>query len=396
MTTGPSHGVSQSRPLTEALSAVLDPAVASGVAPPGGCLAVRTPGRTRIALIGDRQRIGVETPLPMTLDAALDVGSITKIIGTTGALMALVDRGSLTLSDRLSRFIPRLPGWLAELSLDHLLLHRAGLWEWWPTYLEAATHAAVIERIRHLPQRYPPGVTRHYSDLGFLLLGAVVAAADDSTGNEDGLADAVQAQVLGPFGLTSTGYSRPRRPGPVVATSIGDRIERQMIDTGVPYPVTGDTSEFDSWREHVLVGEVNDGNAFHGCGGAGGHAGLFSTVPDLLCFGTTLLDSLAGDGPVSRSTLTGFLTKGPDVGQARGFRIETSTVGDCAATVYGHPGFPGVSVAIIPRHRACVVLSTNRLHVDGPPRPHQPSWQLALQAAHRLVHEDEPEAHRQD
>ena len=393
-TTGSTRHPSSKDRLAEALSVVLDPTAAPGAAPPGGCLAVRTPTTTRIAVLGDRQRIGIPTPQPMTRDAAVDVGSVTKIIGTTAAVMALIDHGSLTTSDRLGRFLPGLTALVAELTIDQVLLHRAGLWEWWPLYLGTRTHAATITQIGELPLRYRPGAARHYSDLGFLLLGAVVSVAcgsgsADSGSADSGLAAAVQDLVLGPVGLTSTGYGLPRRNGPVVASSVGDRIERRMIDDGVPYPVPGDSTDFDGWREHVLVGEVNDGNAFHGCGGTAGHAGLFSTVPDLLIFATALLDSLDGTGPLSRATLSAFLTAGPDAGQARGFRIETSTVGDCTAAVYSHPGFPGVSLAIIPRHRAGVVLSTNRLHVEGVPRRHEPSWRLALGAAHQLLHEDQ-------
>lgn len=387
--TGPTPNLSPKDRLAEALSLILDPSAAPGAAPPGGCLAVQTPTSTTIAVLGDRQRIAVDTPLAMTRDAAIDVGSVTKIVGTTAALMALIDHGSLTTSDRLGRFLPQLSAPIAGLSIDQLLLHRGGLWEWWPLYLDTRTPAATIAQIGALPLRYRPGAARHYSDLGFLLLGAVVSVACGSGSTGGGLAAAVQDLVLYPMGLTSTAFGFPRRKGPVVASSVGDRLERRMIDEGVPYPVRGDSTDFDGWREHVLVGEVNDGNAFHGFGGTAGHAGLFSTVPDLLTFATALIDSLAGNGPLSPTTLTAFLTAGPDAGQARGFRIETSTVGDCTAAVYSHPGFPGVSVAIIPRHRAGVALSTNRLHVDGVPRPHEPSWRLALEAAHQLLHEDE-------
>ena len=72
---------------------------------------------------------------------------------------------------------------------------------------------------------------------------------------------------------------------PVAASSTGDRIERRMIETGDPYPVIGDAGRFSGWRQHVLVGEVNDGNAFHALDSIAGHAGLFSSATDLLRFG---------------------------------------------------------------------------------------------------------------
>ena len=39
------------------------------------------------------------------------------------------------------------------------------------------------------------------------------------------------------------------------------------------------TTEYASWRENLIWGEVHDGNA-HFLGGAAGHAGLFSTVTE--------------------------------------------------------------------------------------------------------------------
>ncbi len=371
--------------LETALKAVLSEDFAPGDPPPGGCLAVRTPSGTSWVAQGHRVVIGVDQPLPMTFETAFDLGSVTKVMATTTALMALVDQGVLRRDDRIGRFLPQLRPPLADLGIDRLLLHRAGLWEWRPLYLRADTHEQVIGRIGELELRYPPSrepaTGRHYSDLGFLLLGAVVAAAWGAP-----LTTAVSALVLEPWRLDSTRYAAPPA-GPVAATSIGDRIEREMIDTQRPYPVPERSSDFSGWRTRPLIGEVNDGNACHGCHGVAGHAGLFSSVPDLLTFGHGLLRSLDGAGPLSAGTLGSFLTEGPDPGQARGFWVETSTVADCSAPVYGHPGFPGVSVAIMPRHRASIVLATNRLHVLGSPRPHAPSWQAALRAAHQHLHD---------
>jgi hypothetical protein len=45
-----------------------------------------------------------------------------------------------------------------------------------------------------------------------------------------------------------------------------------------------------------------------------------------------------------------------------------------------------MAVGIVPGHDAAVVLATNRLHVDGPPRTTEEMWQGALAAAHRSLH----------
>jgi CubicO group peptidase (beta-lactamase class C family) len=226
-----------------------------------------------------------------------------------------------------------------------------------------------------------------------MLLGAVVAAA---AGRET-ITHAASELVLGPLGLTSTTYRYPTAGEAVMASSNGDSIERRMIATGEPYPVEGDGEAFGRWRQHVLVGEVNDGNAFHAFGGAAGHAGLFSSAEDLLRFGDALLAALRGDGDgdsdgdgatngasgdgralARAAVVRRFLTAGADPGQGLGLRCWELDGGDAA---WGHTGFPGVAVAILPAYGASVALVTNRLHVHGTPSATEPLWELALHAA---------------
>jgi serine-type D-Ala-D-Ala carboxypeptidase len=329
--------------------------VAAG--PPGALIAVEAAGAVRYAVAGDAQR----DVAPMTRDVRTDAGSVTKVAGTTAAVMSLVDAGEVSLGDRVA-----IGG--VSATVRDLLEHRAGLWEWWPLYLTAQGPEA-IELIGRLPLRYPPGSGRHYSDLGLILLGDLVSRVAGRP-----LAEAVAALALRPFGLTETGYAVPMPGGPVAASSHGDDIERAMIESGSPYPVRGDAGSFARWRTHVLVGEVNDGNAFHAFGGAAGHAGLFTTAADLLRFARGMLDSLAGDGPIGAGTARTFTTAGADPVQALGFRRWHTAAGP----VIGHTGFPGVAVGFLPERDAAVVMITNRLHAPGPPASTDQMWTTVL------------------
>ena len=58
-----------------------------------------------------------------------------------------------------------------------------------------------------------------------------------------------------------------------------------MIRSQTPYPTVEKLEDFSRWRSEILQGEVNDGNSFHLFEGVSGHAGLFSTVADLLKYG---------------------------------------------------------------------------------------------------------------
>jgi serine-type D-Ala-D-Ala carboxypeptidase len=356
-------------PLVTAVTELLGVSPDETAAPPGALVAIAQDDRVRYAAGGFARREATGGP-PVEMDWATrtDAGSVSKIVGTTAALMALVDAGDVALDDPVARHLTMFdrPG-----TVRHLLEHRAGLWEWWPLYLRGVRGDDAVALAARLPPRYRPDEGRHYSDLGFILLGALVARVGGD------LAATVHELALRRFGLTETRYATPAPGAPVAASSTGDAIEQEMIRSGAPYPVDGAVTDFDGWRDHVLVGEVNDGNAFHAFDGIAGHAGLFTTAADLLRFGTGLLRCLDGDGPVRRDTAVRFLTAGADPGQALGLRIWDLPSGPAI----GHTGFPGVAFAVLPAHRASVAMITNRLHASGPPRPTEPMWLRVLAAA---------------
>lgn len=367
-------------------------AVVSRHPPPGACLAVSAPGLSAVAVAGHRQVLGVPVPLPLTPGTSHDLASVTKIVASVGSLMTLVAAGALGLDDPVHRYVGGFrEGDKAQVTVSDLLLHRAGLWEWWPVYCEALTVEGAYRFVEGLTLRYPARSGRRYSDLGFMVLGRIVEVVGGGP-----LARVVQALVLEPAGMVRTAFGAP--PGraaavptgaapDVAASSSGDTAEWAMLASGQPYPVPYRPSAFPGWRRYVLVGEVNDGNSFHAFGGQAGHAGLFSTVHDLVRLGNGWCASLRGEGPWPAQVVTRFVSSGPDPGQALGFRSWSSTVGSCTATVYGHPGFTGTTMGILPTHQAVVVLATNRLHVAGTPTPNEPMWEVALAAAHRALHQ---------
>jgi CubicO group peptidase (beta-lactamase class C family) len=365
------------RPAPGTLEAAASVLAGGAGAPPGAVLAVSREGEIEHCAVGSAQAFSDVGPLPapvaFTLDTSTDLGSVTKVVATTTAIMTLAAAGAVALEQTLGEILP----WAASepcatATLAQLLTHRAGLWEWWPLYLTARDPEPALRLVAARPLRYAPEHGRHYSDLGFQLLGAAVAQVAGRP-----LDDAAQELALDAIGLRATRYGRPDRTAAVAASSTGDRIERQMIRTGEPYPVGGDADAFGAWRSHVLVGEVNDGNAFHALGSVAGHAGLFSTARDLLGFGDALLRCLDGAGPLPAATVRRFLTPGADPGQGLGFRRWATAAGDA----WGHTGFPGVGVAIVPALGATVAMVTNRLHVAGAPRATEPMWEVALRAA---------------
>jgi serine-type D-Ala-D-Ala carboxypeptidase len=315
-------------------------------------------------------------PVPLGEEPVFDVGSVTKVAATTTLCMHLVETGRLGLDEPVSQ---RLPGFTGEdkdtVTVRDLLEHQAGLWEWWPIYLDrAGTGRHPLDVAQRLSLRYQPRTGRRYSDLGFMLLGEIAARAYGEP-----LEAVARRIVFDPLGMHDTGYRDEANTGPsdrVVATSVGDWYERRMVETGSPYPVRLRADAFTGWRTHTLVGEPNDGNCWHAFGGVAGHAGLFTTVTDLLRLGTALLSSLEGGGPWSRQLVAEFLAPGRESTQALGYWLRPGARG----AVVQHSGFPGARFAVLPERRRVAVLLTNRLHTTGEPISLDRAWCALIEA----------------
>src|SRR6185369_991449 len=117
------------------------------------------------------------------------------------------------------------------------------------------------------------GARTIYSDLGFMLLGAVLEEVSGTS-----LDRFCHERIYKPLGLRSTSFVdlsllRTRRLEPIA----------EMIAP----------TEHCPWRRRVLCGEVHDDNAY-AMGGVAGHAGLFSSARDIDRIATVLRESYEG------------------------------------------------------------------------------------------------------
>jgi CubicO group peptidase (beta-lactamase class C family) len=306
----------------------------------------------------------------MTPGTAFDLASVTKVMATTFAVMLLVDEGKLELDAPLSTYLPDFRGGGKDaITLRHLLTHRAGLYQWRPLYYHAADEAEAYVAIRDLPLAWAVGEGRHYSDLGFMLLGMVVERVSGLP-----LDRFLARELYEPLGLRRTGYrpaegrpvSAPPPPGPFAATSHGNPYEYHMVhDSTFGYRIPGDPDAWNGWRTRTLVGEVNDGNAFYAFQGVAGHAGLFSTAGELHVLLELLLNrgTYAGERYVRAEVVDTFLRSMGD-GQALGWQVpDYAPPGS-----FAHTGFTGTYVLGVPEQRLAVILLTNRQNVGTDPR----------------------------
>ncbi|MDE3213853.1 MAG: beta-lactamase family protein [Bacteroidota bacterium] len=303
-------------------------------------------------------------PAPlMNTSTLFDMASLTKMLGTTTSIMILEDRGMLNVDDPVGKYLKSFDsGAKKAVTLRNLLTHTAGLYEWYPLFYYAHNRQSAYRFIGSLPLKYPVDQRRSYSDLGFDLLGEIIEKVSGMS-----LDQFERKNIFIPLGMPHTTYNplKHGRTSNIAATSFGNPYEYRMVhDPSLGFAVKGlDPNSWNGWRNYVLKGEVNDGNAWYACGGISGAAGLFSTVSDM----QKLVDMLMNQGKVgakqfisSRVVRSFFVQDGFHNGLGWMMDPEDSFMKDGPAGTFGHTGFTGTSIAVVPKYDLSIILLINR------------------------------------
>ena len=221
---------------TDRLTAVLDAARGDGTGPGIAAALVDRGGTTAMAATGIAD---LASARPMTLDAAACIGSISKTF-TAAAILRLRDEGRLTLADPVVRHLPEIAGFrdpfgaAATATIRDLLRHTAGL----PTEApstdlrrwDPVTIDIVLGDPRTIEWAIAPGTTFKYSNLGYELLGEVVARTSGRS-----YADHVSSELLEPLGMTATtpGPSSTAARGHEPLDQNGQRLANDRTPAGV-------------------------------------------------------------------------------------------------------------------------------------------------------------------
>lgn len=312
------------------------------------------------AQVNDAMGHRLPTPPPMQTTTMFDLASVTKVMATTMSVMMLVTRGQIDLDAPVSRYLTDFRGpHLDSITVRHLLQHSSGLVQWQPLYYHASNKAQTYAVIRDMPLGWGVGESRHYSDLGFMLLGYIVEHVSGKP-----LDVFVRDALYAPLGLSATTFV-PKTHGftAFAATEIGNGYERHMVyDSTFGYRYRGDPTSWNGWRTDVLTGETNDGNSWYANGGVAGHAGLFSTAAEL----RVLLDVLRTNGSargkqyISPAVLRQFLTRDQYDNYLGWMRPADLPVGS-----FMHTGFTGTWVLGVPSAGLSVVLLTNKQNLGA-------------------------------
>jgi CubicO group peptidase (beta-lactamase class C family) len=405
-------------------------------------------------LAGEPGLDGLPAPAePMTEDTIFDLASLTKSLATATAVMQLYEQGKVAFDDSVQQYLPEFNTTndprRAKVTVRMLLTHTSGetgdveLNDPWG--LDAADKAEGLRRALTTPLESGPGEGFRYSDINFIVLGALI---ENITGET--LDVYVQRHVFEPLGMQDTRYLPPAKACGPHAT-IGAAIAWPTAPTGA----APDGCPADAWSvdllsriaptsrdeegradpdknpdlDRLLRGTVQDTTARR-MGGVAGHAGVFSTGHDVGTFAQALLDRLAGrpsEFPLAQTTLELMTApqqpghtprqleaandaareaiaktpKRPDpllgvrypaiAGQnLRGFGWDIDTPLSMPRGVvfpigsFGHTGFTGTSVWLDPGSDTYVVLLANSIHTRGSPPISDLRGEVATAAARAL------------
>jgi CubicO group peptidase (beta-lactamase class C family) len=157
---------------------------------------------------GARGKVDGQTP---TTDTQYRIGSITKTFIAV-LVMRLRDEGKLDLNDSLDKHLPGTS--FGDVTVGQLLSHTGGLTSespghWWERS-EGDDWAALENSLSQNALRHRAGARFHYTNVGYGVLGELVARARGTS-----WLDALNAEILGPLGMTRT------NPVPVAPAALG-------------------------------------------------------------------------------------------------------------------------------------------------------------------------------
>jgi CubicO group peptidase (beta-lactamase class C family) len=308
----------------------------------------------------------------VSTDTVFDLASLTKVVVTTSVAMRLVEGGMLVLDAPVRDYEA---AWRGDdrtaVCVRDLLEHASGLPAWEPLWRAHADRDGILDAVAATPLACPPRSRSIYSDLGFILLGHLLETIDGRTLD-------VQLEEM------ATGWM-----------AAGAAVLPLLFNPPASWRPRIAPTRFNQWRDRLLVGEVDDDNAW-AMKGVAGHSGLFGTAAAVGAFARGILQVLSGDREAerrfaTRETVGRFLSRSTVPGSSRALgwdmmRTTSSCGSKMSAAAFGHTGFTGTSLWIDPELDFYAVLLTNRVHPEG--GPNEP-----MQTVRRALHDALMEGH---
>ena len=307
-----------------------------------------------------------------------DLASLTKILATTPAIMAMVDQGSIDINGKLSDYLLYLKGTNKEpLKLKDILTHQSGLTPWIPYYQstlfdndwDTSVYRSIISEefpVRvaqnmYIRENYKYGIYDQiiaseigekeyaYSDLGFYFFKEMIEQLNNQPFDQF-----LYANFYEPMGLNFLRF-KPRK--------------YFALNTIIP------TENDQIFRHQLLIGDVHDQGAAM-LGGVSGHAGLFGNAYDVAVVMQMFLNGgkYGGRTFFSEDVVKIFTTcQFPELDNRRGLGFDKplleyeehrTNCEDASPSSFGHSGFTGTYVWADPETGLVYVFLSNRVYPD--------------------------------
>jgi CubicO group peptidase (beta-lactamase class C family) len=128
------------------------------------------------------------------------IASVSKIF-TTQAIMQLVEKGKISLDDKVSMYIPELKS--SGVTIRQLLTHYGGLQDKvWPEPFDPnSSFNRYLSKVLSANPDIKPGTEFQYSDTGFNLLGKIIFSVSGLS-----YSTYIEKNILQPSGMHASGY----------------------------------------------------------------------------------------------------------------------------------------------------------------------------------------------
>lgn len=299
---------------------------------PGAVYAILYKEKLIIDVVGNKSLL--PTLEGNKLDTIYDLASLTKVIVTNFLIGKLVEEGTIKLTDPVRKYIPEFKH--EDITVVDLLTHSSGL----PAninWMNVKTKDDYLELIFNVDKKEKRHSKAIYSDIGFIILGLLI----EKVANQklDTLANNL---IFKKLNMTDTTYN------PI------------NIDRCAPTEKEGDI---------YIKGIVHDKKA-RLFDGVAGHAGVFSTVFDLVKYAKMILDEgvYKGNQIISKEIIN--LWYKPIIQDSKG-RYRTiawikgtgsDVVNPISKKVIYHTGFTGNRMLIDKDNELAIILLSNRVH----------------------------------
>lgn len=167
---------------------------------PGAAVAVIQAGR--VVKLKGYGVASLEFGVPVTVDTAFEIGSVSKQM-TAAGIMLLVEDGKVSLDEKISKYLPGTPEAWKDVTVRHLLTHTSGVKSYSSldgfALLKRLKVEAFIKQLAPYPLEFPVGERNIYSNSGFTLLAYIIESASGRPYSEF-----MQERIFRPLGMTKT------------------------------------------------------------------------------------------------------------------------------------------------------------------------------------------------